>query len=183
MKAFLLVLFITFFIIAFITYPFKIKGVFHIDVYNNVGFIAFKVLFIKLAAVRFKLADNGQIKVHKLKKKKKKDNYLFTFYVLSLAQKVNVKKLELFFDFGNEDPYFASLVSGYMGAITSSIISVFLNRYEGVKIFTSFIPKFDKNQLEASGEFVVTFSLIDVLLSFINALSKYINHKKEKRNV
>lgn len=165
----------------FITYPFKIKGVFHVDVLNNVGFIAFKVLFIKLTAIRFKLSKNGKIKTHKLKKKK--NNYLFTFYVLSLAQKVDVKKLELFFDFGDEDPFVASMISGYVGSFCSTIVSVFLNKYKGIKVFTSFMPNFDKKQLETSGEFVVTFSLIDVTLSFVHALKKYINHKKEKKNV
>jgi len=173
----LVIIFIVFFVLLFITYPFKITWRFHINLLENLGFVVFKVLFIRLLCERFKIS-NFEIKTEREKEKKRKNEF-FKNYIICLAKRVNAKKIDLFFDVGAEDDaYFVSMLSGYVGALFSSLSALLLNRYSGVKIFNSFVPNYEKSELNITGKIIVEFNLITVFISLITALKLTIKQKR-----
>jgi len=173
MKTALLILLITFFMILFISYPFKIKWSFHFNVLKNVGFVVFKVLFIRLTCERFKINNKCEIEIESEKKKKKDDQFLKQ-YIYSLAKRVDVKRIDLFCDIGlKDDAYLLSMTCGYIDSFFNICYSVLLNRYVDLKIFYRCEPTYQRECLEATGKIIVTFSLIDVLISVYNAYRRY----------
>ena len=90
-----------------------------------------------------------------------------------------LKKIDTFCDVGAEDDaYFVSMLSGYIGSFLSIISSIFLNNYKGIKIFNYFNPNYNESKLEFSGKIIVEFNLIAVILSL---LSTFKATKKIKR--
>jgi len=185
MKTLILILLIIFMIIAVLNYPFRIRGTFHVDVLNNIGFAVFKVLFIRLLSEKFKLSKSGKIEVEKEKnKKRKKNKILINKYFKCLSERSHVRRVDLFFDAGSkENVFFVSMLSGYVGVITSSISAVLINKYKDIKLFNSFKPSYNKDKLEVTGDLIASFSLKDMITSFICAVIYYFKKKKERKNV
>lgn len=168
-EIYILILFIILFIVLVVLYPFKITWRFHINLLENIGFLVFKVLFIRLTVERFKISNDFKIEKEK-EKESKKDKTFFHNYILSLAKRVNAKKIDFFSDVGaKDDAYFVSVFSGYLGVCLSSIFCLILNRYSLVKIFNYFVPNYREPRLEFTGKIIVTFNLISVLISLFEA--------------
>ena len=174
----MMICFIILLIVLIIGYPFKIKWSFHINLLENVGFVVFKVLFIRLTCERFKLNSRGQIEVER-ERKEKRNKLLIQKYIYSLAKRVEVKNVDLFVDVGAEnDAYFVSVLSGYIGASLSVVEALIINKYEKVKMYVFYIPNYEESKLECTGKIIVRFSLIDVAFAFIEALKSFIKQKK-----
>ena len=172
----LLIGFIFMFILLVVTYPFKISWYFHINLLNNIGFVVFKVLFIRLMCERFKIDNHFEFQTER---EKKKNQVFFHNYIFCLSKRVDVKKIDVFCDVGSEeDAYFISMLNGYIDAVLAMVSGVFLNRFKSLKIFNNVEPYYEKSILEFTGKIIVSFNLISVLLSTIMA---YKLTKKSRR--
>ena len=83
----LLIGFIFMFILLVVTYPFKISWYFHINLLNNIGFVVFKVLFIRLMCERFKIDNHFEFQTER-EKKKKKNQVFFHNYIFCLSNTI-----------------------------------------------------------------------------------------------
>ncbi len=176
MKATLLIVFIVLFVVLLLVYPFKIKGAFHFNAIEDVGFVVLKVFVIKLVCMRFRFNNKGglELKKYKKKKKKKKPVTLLGSYFMSLAKKLDVKKIQFFFSSGVPDnAYLVCMVNGAVETISASMFAVLLNKYKHLKIFSDVDPVFNENKLEVTASVVVSFCLLDMLLSVIHAYIYY----------
>ena len=171
------------FVICIIVYPFKMKGAVHINIVENIGFAVVKVFNIRLFSGRLKMTSGGKLSLEKEKNKKKnnKNKTLKHHYFLSLMKKVEVKKAELFFNGGTErDVYLVSIVSGYINVFVTSIFAVFMNKYKHMKTFISVEPDFERDRLELTASGVISFSLLDMFLSFIHGVYYMLKERRGK---
>lgn len=178
MKTILIAIFVLIFVFMVVLYPFKIKWYFHFNLLKNMGFVVFKVMFIKLLCEKIKINERLEFEAEGEKTKNKKNKKFFKEYVLLLAKKVDVKHLDLFCDVGvGDDAYFVSMLSGYINAIGSALFSVFLNKYKDIKICYNTIPYYQEEKLEFAGKIIVSFNLINVFVSL------YLARKTTKKEV
>lgn len=188
MKGALLGIAVALFVVLIVIYPFKLKAVFHINVLEDLCFLAIKVFDIKLFCARFTITKEGKFdmdKFNKKKKKKKKDPLLLSSYFMCLAKMLHFKKLELFFTGGSsENAYYVSMLCGYVNAISSALYAVLLNKYKHIKIYSDIDPDYGQDRLELSASVVISFSLLDMIISVICAYKCYFQKKlKEKRSL
>lgn len=173
----ILIVSILIFILLIITYPFRIKWSFHFNVLENIGFVVFKVLFIRLLCERFKINNKCEIETEREKKKSKKSEIFFHSYIYNLAKRVDVKRIEFFSDIGfKEDACFISLCCGVVNVSIEMLKSLFLVKYDNVKLYTKNSIDYENNKLEFTGKIVVCFNLVVVFLSLIQAF-KFIRNK------
>lgn len=186
MKEIALTCLIILFILLVIVYSFKVKIVFHFNVFEMVGFVSIKALGFKMFSGKFTINEQMQFELEKPKKKskkKKKPISLLTVYFLTLAKRLSVKKFEWYFTCGsNTDASLVSLLCGYVLCLDSIVSSVLLNSYSHVKIYNDIDPIYDSDRLEASSNIVVSFCLLDMLVSLFVAYKNYFELLKEKKN-
>ena len=171
-------------VVSIVIYPFKMKGAVHVNVVENIGFAVVRVFNIRLFSGRLKMASGGKVSLEKEKNKKKKNKNkgLSRHYFLSLIKKVVVKKAELFFNGGAENnAHLVSMVSGYVNVFVSSIFAVFMNKYNHMKTFISIEPEYEKERLELTALGVISFSLLDMFLSFICGVYYMLKERRDKR--
>lgn len=168
-------------IIMIVMYPFKIKWSFHINLLENVGFVVFKVLFIRLLCERFKINSKCEFEIEREKKKNKNKNsqIFFQGYIYNLAKLVDVKSIDMFTDIGyGDDAYFVSMLTGCVEASLMCLFSLFLNKYKSVKIFNKSESCYEKDVLMLTGKIIVSFNLMAVFVSLFNAYKYYRNQKE-----
>lgn len=170
MKTFFLILFIILIVLLVISYPLKVRCGFHVNLLLNVGYISFNLAFIRLLAERFKI--NNKLEFEGEKERNSKHKKLLTSYINNLTRRVDVKKLDLFFDVGVKDEAcFVSLFCGYINSIVIGLFAALLSKYKNLDIYLKTNPYFNKESLEATGEMIVTFNLIDVVVSLLKAIN------------
>ena len=168
MKTTLIIILLFLLILMVVNYPLKIKWSFHFNVLKNIGFIVFKVFFIRLLSERVKINKEFEFVAEK-EKGEKKSSLFFKNYMLSLAKKVNVKNIDIICDLGADDAYFISVISGSALTFISSVIAFILNKYEDVKIYYDLLPNYNEYQFELTGKIIVSFTIVDVFKSLIEA--------------
>ena len=184
MREMLLEIFVLLFVVALILYPFKIKAVMHVNVFEDLAFLAVKVFDFKLFCARFTITKEGKLDIDKFKKKKKKkkDPLLLYSYFTCLAKLLNIKKFELYFTSGfKNNAYHSAMLCGYVNVFSSIVCGLLLNKYKHIKIYSDIGADFENNRLELSGMVVVCFSLLDMLISVICAYKCYFQKKLKER--
>ena len=160
-------------------YPFRIKWSFHFNILKNIGFVVFKVLFIRLLCERFKINNKCEFEYEKEKKKSKKNQEFFHEYIMALAKRVDVKRIDFFSEIGLvDDAYFLSMFDGFVSVGLYNLIGLFLNKYKDIKIFYDNTVVYEGEKLEFTGKIIVTFSLVSVIISVISALKILIKKRK-----
>ncbi len=186
MRIALLVVFISLLVLMVLTYPLKVKFALHVNVKDDVGFGAIKFMHLKLFCARFKISKTGKLEVNSAikKKKKKKNKQIRRKYFLCLMKVLQIRKFEIFLDVGgSQNASSVALACGYVSAIFSSIIAVLMNQYKGIKTFMRINPSYEETRLELSGSIVLSICALDIILSFVCAISCYVKSKiKEKLN-
>lgn len=164
-----------------VSYPFKIRGAFHVNVLKDVGFIVIKLFWFKLFCARFKISSDGKLLVEEIKKRKRKPNKMLLMYYFScLIKKIDVKKIELYFTGGSDsDAHYVSMLCGCISSISAAVFSVLINKYRKIKIYNNIEPNFSDNKLETTMAFAVRFSLLNVMSSLLCAYKSYFKKKKE----
>lgn len=173
MKEIIMCLIIFLFMLSVITYPLKMVCAIHVDVVNMIGFAVVSVYSFKLLNIKCEMTK-GKIKITKKHKRKKKNDKSFSkCYLKNLVNKLEIKKMDLFFDAGEVDNVkLVSILCGSISSIFAILISVLLNKFQDMKVFKCINPHYDKQIFELSGRLVLNFTLIDVVLSFISALKE-----------
>lgn len=163
------------FLLLIIFYPFKIKAMFHVNLFKNVGFVVIRIFGINVFGARFNISDNGKFDVKRMKKKShnNKNKKLTKEYFKCLAKEVDVKKIELIIDLGIEkDAYKTAMFCGELHSFASILYAYALRKYKHINILSFIEPKYSEDVLEASGAFVASLCLMDMIKSICCALKK-----------
>ena len=185
MKGLVVLIIVTLALMLVLTYPFKLKANTHIDVFNNVGFVACKIAGIKVLCLKFKLRQDGKFDIerNKKKRKKKKNKTLSHYYFKTLASRVHFKKIDIIIDIGIKDEVLGStMVSGYIGVFLSAITACLLNNNKHLRVFNSVLPCYEKDVIEFTGLGVISFSLADMMISILHAYVEYKDYKRRVKN-
>lgn len=186
MRAALIAFFSVLLLLLILTARIKIKAAVHVNIPENVGFGAIKFVSLKLFCAKFSIAKNGKISMESAlkKKKKKKKAILRRNYIKAMLGLISVRKFEVFIDSGTTaNASSLCLFTGFTEALCSAINAFLLNKYRNVKIFSGFTTSFDRPRLEISGSIVISFSLLDMMISIIYAYFMYFKFKlKELKN-
>lgn len=172
MKNMLIVFFVSSLILLMLTFPFKSRLMGHFNLIEKKGFYSFKAWRIKLLCGRVYIDGNGELKIENTQnaiKDKYKDAYMKRLS-LELLKALDVKKVELFFSGGFEKNSFSSaMLCGSASVFVNLIYSFLSQRYENVRLFEDVNPTFNKNSLELTFDFVVSISLLQILISMVRA--------------
>ena len=168
-----------------IIYPFKFKVALHFNVLELVGFIAVKSFGLNIVSAKILIDEDGkpQVEIGKRKKKKKKKPFSYSqAYFMSLGKRLEVKKFEVYLSYGQQsDAYLTSMACGVVLMFDSMLSSVLLDKYKHVKIFTDIDPIYNDDRLELSGAVVITYSILDLVISILLGLINYFKAKKEAK--
>ena len=185
MKQGLMIALIVFFVVLVLIYPFKFKVALHFNVLDLVGFAAIKAFGFKLLSFKIFIDEKGRIHMLFGKKKKKKKQKPFSYtkaYFMSLAKRFEVKKFEVYLSYGQaSDAYVTSMACGVVLMIDSMLSSVLLDRYKHIKIFTDIDPIYNTDRLETSSSIVISFSILDLVVSIGLGLINYLKAKREAK--
>ncbi len=185
MKQGLIIALLVVLVVLVIIYPFKFKLALHFNVLELVGFIAIKFLGFNLVTMKLYIDENGKPCIQRGKKKKKKKKKPFSYrqaYFMSLGKRLEIKKFEIYLSYGQaSDAYLTSMACGVVLMIDSLLSSVLLDNYKHVKIYTDIDPIYNDDRLELSGAVVITFSILDLVVSVLLGLVNYFKVKKEAK--
>ena len=169
MKNILIVFFIVFFILSILVFPFKIRIMGHFNLVELVGVYSIKIMIFRILTGRIKYQDD-KFKVENVANILENDtsgNYS-KILIKSIANKLDIKKIELYFKAGFLDDSFASaLVCGGASSIVQTIYSVLSQKYYNVKLYEDIDPTFCKDNFELTFDGVVKISLISLVVSVI----------------
>lgn len=172
MKNIFIVFFIIFFVLSVLVFPFKIRCMGHFNLLKFAGFYSLKIMKLKLINGRMFL-ENGKIKIQNSVNRIENglsDDYSQNF-TKKILEKIDVKKVELFFSGGIADNSFSSaMICGTFSAIIQSIYSILSQNYQNVKLYEDVDAKFGENEFEVTFDIVVSVSLISLIISVFEAL-------------
>ena len=174
MQNILIVFFIASFIVMIMVFPFKTRFMGHFNLIELVGFYSLKIMKIKLINGKISyvggdiLIENSvDIIINKLNKDFSKR--LFN----QVIKRINVEKVEIFFNGGIADNSFSSaMICGGVSSLTESIYSYLSQNYYGVKLYEDIDAKFGNDNLELTFDLVISISFVSLLISLLNARKK-----------
>ena len=181
MKNLLIVFFIFFFTISIIVFPFKIRMLGHFNLIKLIGFYSMKVFFIKFLTGRIRY-ENNEFKIeNSVNIIKEEFNEEFTKKLISeLANRMDIKKIEVYFTGGISDNSFSSaILCGSISSLVQSFYSYLSQKYYNVKLYEDIDPTFNQNNLELTFDAVISISLISIVIAVFSSLKK---QKKELKN-
>lgn len=184
MKSILIVFFIVVLIMLIMFFPFKVRMMSHTNLIELNCFYCFKLWRLKFLCGMAKLDKKGEIEVENSNNLFDGDiDKLFAKkLVIVLMEKINVKKIELFFSGGFvEDSYTSALVCGGVTSIVKSLYGYFSQRYDNVKMYEEITPTFHETNLELTFDIVISVSIAQVLSSVFKA-NKQKNKILEEQN-
>lgn len=184
MKSILIVFFIVILIILILLFPFKIRMMSHINLIEQNCFYCFKFWRIKFLCGMAKLDEKGEVEIQNSNNLIGGDiNKLFAKkLMLELLDKIEVKKIELFFSGGFvEDSYMSALVCGGVTSAVKSLYGYLSQRYDNVKMYEEITPTFHETNLELTFDIVVSVGIAQILFSILKA-NKQKNKILEEQN-
>ena len=176
----LIVFFILSFLIMVLSFPFKTRLMSHINVLEMVGFYSLKIMRIKLLSgkiytneLREFMVDNSVDLITATY-----NNPFMKAFTKELIEKLDVKKLEIYFTGGfQDDSSTSALVCGMVSSLVQTAYSYLKMTYENVKLYEDVEPTFDESNLEITIDGVVAISFLSIMISIVKAS---INKKKYK---
>lgn len=152
----------------------------HFNLIELIGFYSLKVMKFKLLNGKMyykngKLYIQNSVNIIQEKLSKEFSQALTN----EIKSKIEVKKVEIFFSGGiAENSFSSAIICGGVSSAIQSIYSYLSQTYYNVKLYEDVDTKFGEDNMELTFDFVVTISLILILISIIKA----INNKREYVN-
>lgn len=169
------VLFVALFVLSVLYYPFKMKGAVHFNIFEEVGFVVFKIFNIKVYSAVLNVDNAGKFSIDDKKRKKKKINNITKEYFGCLLKKVSLKNVEVYFDCGiKDDACKSALICGYVDALANSVFAVLLSKNKQMRSIALINPLFNEERLELTSSCEASLCLFDVVLSFLCAVKNKI---------
>lgn len=181
----LIVFFIISFVIMVLSFPFKTRFMCHLNFIEMKGFYSLKIMKIKLLS--------GMIYINELKEfmiensvdliSKSYNKPFMRAFAKELINKINVKKIEIYFTGGFEDNSSNSaIVCGTVSSFVQTIYSYLSIVYDDVKLYEDVEPTFNENNLEVTFDGVISISFLKIIIAIIVAGFTKNKYKKEKLN-
>ena len=177
----LIVFFVLVLIMLVMVFPFKVRFMAHFNLLKMKGFYSIKILFFKILCGMVYTA-NGKIYVSNIADAitPRYTSPFMKIFVRDLIKRLNVKKIEIFFTGGFAgDSFSSALLCGSVTSFVQTFYSYLTQRYEDVKLYEDVAPTFNKDNLEATIDMVVSISLIQILISVFKTALKT---RKAKEN-
>ena len=153
-------------------FPFKTRLMTHINLLETKGFYSFKVMKIKLLTGRFYLDGESGFQVEN-SNDLVSQNYNKPFVkelTKEFAQRIDVKKVEMFFSGGlKNDAFSSAIICGAVSSAIQSIYSYLSEKFDNVKLYEDVDAVFDENNLEVTTDIVISISLFSILISIFKA--------------
>ena len=181
MKNMLIVFFVVTFLLMILVFPFKVRLMSHFNLIDLKGFYCFKFWRIKLLCGMIVLDENNNIEV-------KNSNNIFDSgydknFVKNLAgeflDRLNVKKIEIFFTGGFvDDSYSSALVCGTVSSFVKGMYGFLSQKYDNVELYEDVSATFNETNMDLTFDVVVTISFLQIILSLLK-----VNKIKKKESV
>lgn len=169
----LIVFFVALFFILIFLFPFKVRFMAHINLLKKKGFYSAKVLGIRVICGQIYISKDNEIIMENsidIMNNKFSKNFVKEF-VKAFLNKMDIKKIELFFVGGITNDSFASaMLCGTITSLVNTIYSILSQRYDNVKLYEDIKPSFNKLQFELTFDFVIRISIFNIILSIFKAL-------------
>jgi len=185
----LLIFFIILLIILIIIIPFKIRILVHVNYLNLEAYYLVNFLFINFLCGKMDLSNNGVMfknKSNVLFKSKKKDEDKPNLAIYEYIKRMEVVNINFYKSYGNEDNAMQTAIITTIDKIIYDCLSYILSNKNYVMNSYGYIePVFSESKNKTSIYAVVKISILDVIISLINAklrMSKIVKDK-EKNNV
>lgn len=174
MKNIFIVFFIVNLILLILSFPIKIKLIGHFNFVKMIGLYSLKTFGIKLLNGKI-YYDNGNFIFNNsvnLIKNRFKDSYSKEL-TIDLIKKINIKKIEIFFNGGVADDSFASaIICGSVSSSIKSLYSYLSQNYFGIKLYEDIDAKFGKNELELNFNMILGISLVTMVILLLKTKIK-----------
>ncbi len=146
----------------------------HFDVLNFKFYYVAKLWILKLICGKI-LIDNGEIKM--TNEKTILSGSYNKPYIKSISKelmdRMDVKKVELFFTGGfKENSFSSAMVCGCVLSVVETLYGYLSLSFDNVKMYKDINPTFDENNLELTVDIVVSISLVQILKSLLSAGSR-----------
>lgn len=182
MKTVLIVFFIGSLFTLILVYPFKIRFMFHFDLFDFRGFYSVKILGIKLLSGMMYRKD-GKIEV--LNSADVFSGNMSKPFVkrlmAELLKKLNINKVEIFFVGGVKGNSFSSaMICGGVSSVVQTLYSVLSQKYYSVRLYQDVSAAYGKDKLELTFDIVTSISILSIIISIIKA--NFANNKVKEAN-
>lgn len=154
--------------------PFKTRFMGHFDVLGVKCYYVAKSWIIKLLCGKIVL-ENGEIKMTNEKTlfSSSYNNPFMKNLTKEIMDRLDVKKVELFFTGGfKENSFSSAIVCGSVLSVVETLYGYLSLSFDNVKMYKDIKPTFNYDNLELTVDVVVSISLIKILKSILNAGSK-----------
>ena len=170
MQKVLIVFFIVFFVIMVLVFPFKTRAMAHINFLELKCFYSVKIWIVKILCGMANL-ENDRLNVFNEKTLFSGDfDEKFKTFAKMVLEKIDVKKVELYFSGGFVDNSFSSaIVCGSVLSIVESIYGYLSLKYGDVKMYKDIEPTFKEDNLELTIDFVASISVIGLIIAGIKS--------------
>lgn len=183
MKSILIVFFIVTLLFLLLIFPFKIRFMTHFNFLKLKGFYSVKILNIKLLSGMI-YRKNGEIKVENSADmfSGNMSKPFMKKLIGELFNKLDVKKVEIFFTGGfAENSFSSAIMCGSVTSFVQTLYSILSQKYLNVKLYEDIAPTFKKDSLELTLDIVLSLNIFNIITSIIK--SNFANNKfKERKN-
>lgn len=171
MNAILIVFFIILFVILISILPFKVRMMSHLNLITLKLFYSFKFYRFKILCGKAEIV-NGKFNILNSNNiiKGNVDKNFASEYLKNISKKMDIKKVELFFEGGFvEDSYLSAIMCGTITSSVRTIYSVLSLKYKNVKLYENILPTFYDTNLELTFDFVISISILQIFMCLIKS--------------
>ena len=128
-----------------------------------------KIVNGKIEFVNGDLVVNNSVNLINIKFEKNFSKKVFK----QLTDKIEIKKLEIYFSGGVADNSFASaMICGSINSLIKSVFGVLSQKYYSIKLYEDVDARFANNDFEITFDFVASVTILSLIVSIIKALGE-----------
>ncbi len=155
----------------------------HMNLLKKKGFYSAKVLGIRVICGQIYLSKENEIIMENsidIMNNTMSKNFVKEF-VKAFLEKIDIKKIELFFTGGLSNDSFASaMLCGFMTSVVNTIYSILSQKYDNVKLYEDIKPTFNNLSFDLTFDIVIRISIFNIVLSIFKAIIANNKFKKLK---
>lgn len=183
MRNLLIVFFVICLLFLCFIFPFKTRVMGHVNLLEMKCYYSVKSWILKLLCGKIEF-DNGKLEMtneNTFLSGAFNDEFMKRFFG-EMLQKLDVKKIEIFFTGGfKENSYASAIMCGTIVSIVESFYGYLSLKFDRVKLYKDISPTFNEDNLELTMDLVVSFSIFKIVKSLLGA-GKKIEKLKEIEN-
>lgn len=182
MRNLLIVFFVISLILLILVFPFKTRLMGHINLLEMKCYYSAKSWIVRLLSGMI-FVKNGKVEMIN------NDTFLTGSYnndfvkqlSKEILEKLNIKKIEIFFTGGfKENSFSSAIMCGSVLSLVETIYGYMSLKYDDVKMYKDISPTFEEDNLELTIDLVVSISLIKLVQCLFLAGKKYKKLKEIK---